>query len=451
LVELRGGIKIEPSSDEVVKSKGGKPDSGSLDTLKVEVALPKRTGAWKEQTPAPPTGPSRKRVLLAVSYLAGMGLCGVVLAALGSSLNGLAINCGTTSIEVGSVFVARGAGAVTGTLCSANLYRNFNGKIVMGAALVFFAVALVLAPSVTSVRMLHILFGAFGVCTALLDTGCQIQTRKLHGREAGPWLGANTVAFGISGCVVPYIAYLTGSLQRQYAVLSMLSALVLLMVALAPVPSPEEIPPPAIRPKSSTKANRSYTTEFIIAVMVFCLVGGKVTSTAYFTNYVMDTNIIDDQSVHFLLMLLWGGITAGRFAGIQNQRFFNLSALYRHFNVFLIMGAAGMGLLSLFSKKSFVLWLCVAVYGFFNGPTVGFSYDLNNRLTSPSELGTSIVMLGLNTGASLLPFLTAYAWNRIGYISLPVILTMSHIVPLVLIRIAKKVNHIQFQPTVKED
>ena len=38
---------------------------------------------------------------------------------------------------------------------------------------------------------------------AVTDTGCQIMTRKAHGKKAGPWLGANTVTFGIAGAIVP--------------------------------------------------------------------------------------------------------------------------------------------------------------------------------------------------------------------------------------------------------
>ncbi|CAN0056316.1 unnamed protein product, partial [Heterosigma akashiwo] len=184
---------------------GGALEQGLSSPVKVSRQILKSDGE-KDILPAPNDSsplPSRNRVLLSMSYLAGMGVCGIVLAALGSSLNGLATNCGTSAVKVGTVFVARGAGAVAGTLSSARLYNALPGRLVAGTALAFFTVALLATPMITNTRTLHIAFAAFGVCTAVLDTGCQILTRKLHGREAGPWLGANTVAFGISGCVVP--------------------------------------------------------------------------------------------------------------------------------------------------------------------------------------------------------------------------------------------------------
>ena len=49
-------------------------------------------------------------------------------------------------------------------------------------------------------------------------------------------------------------------------------------------------------------------------------------------------------------------------------------------------------------------WAGVAIYGVGNGPCVGFFYDILNRVTETSERGMSVVMLGLNAGASFVPF-----------------------------------------------
>jgi hypothetical protein len=57
------------------------------------------------------------------------------------------------------------------------------------------------------------------------DTGCQIMTRKAHGRNAGPWLGANTVTFGIAGALVPLMELFTSSLIVQFSILASVSFL----------------------------------------------------------------------------------------------------------------------------------------------------------------------------------------------------------------------------------
>mmetsp|Transcript_35356 Transcript_35356/g.61743 ORF Transcript_35356/g.61743 Transcript_35356/m.61743 type:complete len:300 (-) Transcript_35356:643-1542(-) len=119
---------------------GGALEQGLSSPVKVSRQILKSDGE-KDILPAPNDSsplPSRNRVLLSMSYLAGMGVCGIVLAALGSSLNGLATNCGTSAVKVGTVFVARGAGAVAGTLSSARLYNALPGRLVAGTALAFF-------------------------------------------------------------------------------------------------------------------------------------------------------------------------------------------------------------------------------------------------------------------------------------------------------------------------
>lgn len=58
------------------------------------------------------------------------------------------------------------------------------------------------------------------------------------------------------------------------------------------------------------------------------------------------------------------------------------------------------GMLCLLSapNSSWLAWTGIILYGFGNGPCVGYCYDINNRITIPSEFGMSIVMFGLNFG-----------------------------------------------------
>uniref|UniRef100_A0A7S3UWT4 Major facilitator superfamily (MFS) profile domain-containing protein n=1 Tax=Heterosigma akashiwo TaxID=2829 RepID=A0A7S3UWT4_HETAK len=379
------------------------------------------------------------RWLLGIGYMAAMAVCGIVLVALGSSLEDLAENCGTTSVEVGTVFVARGAGAMFGSASSAKVYKMYSGTSVMCSGLFFLAVVLTYMPFLTSTLVLHLCFGALGVCTAMLDTGCQIMTRKLHGREAGPWLGANTVAFGVAGAIVPLISYLTGSLFAQYAILAVFSAANGVLIYITPQPLPHQIPPPAVKKTTAggKPEKQTYEIEMVLSVMVFWLVGGKVTSTAYFTEFVEETDLIPYDDATLLICVLWTAITLGRVAGIQDMRFLDLSKLYNHLLIFLVGGIIGMGMIALFPSLPLALWVGVGLYGFFNGPTVGYIYDLNNRATVPSELGMSIVMLGLNCGASLVPYGTSLLWEYTGAYSLIYIIMFSHIVPIPLMYVAK--------------
>lgn len=151
-----------------------------------------------------------------------------------------ALRADPSDVQVGSVFIARGIGAVLGAIVSSKLYIWMRGNTVMTAVLLFLTFILVYMPFVVSVYVLHGTFFLMGLCTAIIDTGCQIMTRKLHGSHAGPWLGANTVAFGISGALVPLIGYLTGSLYVQYDILSAFACMTAVFLVVLPAPEKYE-------------------------------------------------------------------------------------------------------------------------------------------------------------------------------------------------------------------
>lgn len=235
----------------------------------------------------------RRRYMLGGCYLLAMGVCGIVLVALGSTLTEIAENCGTSATEVGSVFVTRGCGAILGAISSAKLYEVFPGNRVITTTLFGLACLLVYMPWIDQVWQLHLCFGLLGICTAITDTGCQIMTRFVHGPNAGPWLGANTVSFGVSGALVPAIAYATDSLYWQYCTLSAVSvvgAIVLFFAGNVKITRPQRHAPPgkeamegsvAMDPTSQWwefwASCAEYKTEFLVANMVFWLIGGKVT------------------------------------------------------------------------------------------------------------------------------------------------------------------------------
>jgi len=382
------------------------------------------------------------KLSLGIGYMLAMGVCGVVLVALGSSLEDLAENIGLEATDIGTVFIARGCGAIFGAVVSAKIYRWFAGNLVMTVALALIIILLLYLPFNKSYVLLHVYFLFLGFGTAVTDTGCQIMTRKVHGKKAGPWLGANTVAFGISGALVPLIAIVTGSLVLQYYILSAIITGVTIFIFLGPSPDKLGISgQPAGAPKNGKKVPH-YNVEIMLGCMVFCLIGGKVTSTAYLSTYVDDTGVIDTSKESALVLVLWIAITIGRLAGVYDQRFLTNVTLPVHLSIFLIGGFLSMLLVLWYPNSGPVLWIGVAFYGLFNGPCVGYCYDLNNRITFPSEESMAIVMFGLNFGASLVPYLNSVIWTATGSPkTLIVTIFLSMFIPLPLLHMVKYVSY----------
>ena len=393
---------------------------------------------------------------LGIGYMLAMGVCGVVLVALGSSLEDLAENIGLESTDIGTVFIARGVGAIFGAVISAKIYRWFPGNLVMTIALTLIIVLLLSLPFNKSYIILHVYFLFLGLGTAVTDTGCQIMTRKVHGKKAGPWLGANTVAFGISGALVPLIAIITGSLVLQYYILSALIAAITIFIFFGPNPDKLGMsgqPAGAPRNNEPRKKVPHYNVEIMLGCMVFCLIGGKVTSTAYLSTYVDDTGVIDTSNESGLVLVLWIAITIGRLAGVYDQRFLTNVTLPVHLSIFLIGGFLSMLLILWFPNNGPVLWIGVAFYGLFNGPCVGYCYDLNNRITLPSEKSMAIVMFGLNFGASLVPYLNSVIWTATGSPkTLIVTIFLSMFLPLPLLHMVKYVSYDEtYNPLLRKE
>ena len=370
-----------------------------------------------------------------------------MLVALGSTLEQLAEKVGTTSTEIGTVFLARGAGAVLGAIFSAKLYVWFAGNYVMAFSLSGIVIILLFMPYNASLVMLHVYFFLLGLGTAVTDTGCQIMTRKLHGKGAGPWLGANTVCFGISGAFVPLIEIITENLLLQYDAMAAVVCVVVLIILFGPNPEANGRIM-AGGPKKDGKVLKSphYHVEMVISLMVFCFIGGKVTSTAYLDTYVDETGVIEVSMESRLVLVLWIAITIGRLAGVQDQRFLTNKTLPIHLSVLCLGGLLSMLIIIWFPNNASALWVGVAFYGLFNGPCVGYCYDLNNRITYPTEKSMSIVMFGLNFGASLVPYITTLIWGRGGGPkTLIYVIMISMTLPFPLLHVTK---YLSYDPTV---
>ena len=98
-------------------------------------------------------------------------------------------------------------------------------------------------------------------------------------------------------------------------------------------------------------------------------------------------------------------------------------------------GVIGMLCVVVDLKSPVLFWIGIALYGLGNGPCVGYCYDLINRLTTATEEGMSIVMFGLNFGASLVPYITTVIWDRteLQYYALMFITFISMLLPIPLI------------------
>ena len=407
--------------------------------------------------------PDRRELRIrGILYANAMGLCSVVLVALGSTLSNIARRCGTTSTEVGTVFLARGFGMVLGAVLALRLYSPETSfarqRTTVVGAQVSLAGVLFLVPLVSTIWALHLSWGATGLCTALLDTGVQITTRDTHGPARSPfWLAHNTLAFAGGGVLVPLIMMASSVHFAGHDKIEILFACVGLL-ALANAAALWVAPPItqelrrvqsrrdlfkesssyvsllgttpdvdtdgkacAVVPDDDTTTRPLGLVEVLFSVVCFFLFGGKVDATSYLTTYAEETNVIHSGKAPVAVLALWVALIVGRLAGLRLQIAFlqirtasGARWVGQTFMCWLSLGIVGACLIAAAHTRQASFWVGLVVYGVGNGPSIGYCYDLINRISNSSVRGLVVVMLGLNMGSSLVPYATSKVWKYYG-------------------------------------
>ncbi|CAM9594628.1 unnamed protein product [Pylaiella littoralis] len=430
-----------------VHDSGG--GSSSLRDVESIMSSPSRPGSGIFDSMGSRYTSENYRRAVGASYVLTMGISGIVLVALASSLRDLAISLDKTSVQIGAVFLTRGVGAALGNIVSSKLYMWVRGKITIAVALFLLAANLLLVPLAYDVGRLHLNFLSLGFVTAIVDAGCQLMTRRLHGSAAGPWLGANTVSFGLGGALAPLVGLLTGSLMVEYAILA--SAAFLIGCFLVVLPSPDVEPAPReeyiqisqlkvpeglSKPKAFYEANK---IDFYLGGIMFWFMGGRISATAFLRQYADNTSGSSNRSL--LIVCLWLAITFGRIIGLRDQRTLTLAPLYRHAAAVGVGGASVMLVLLVSSRSTAMLWVTVVAFGLFSGPALGYGYDMSTRVSPNPAASTMVAQFGITAGASVVPLLVSFPWWVTGWaFFLPLLVAVSHAVPYVLVRKIRKLH-----------
>eukprot|EP00603_Paraphysomonas_imperforata_P013902 CAMPEP_0114482834 /NCGR_PEP_ID=MMETSP0104-20121206/18511_1 /TAXON_ID=37642 ORGANISM="Paraphysomonas imperforata, Strain PA2" /NCGR_SAMPLE_ID=MMETSP0104 /ASSEMBLY_ACC=CAM_ASM_000202 /LENGTH=202 /DNA_ID=CAMNT_0001658681 /DNA_START=57 /DNA_END=664 /DNA_ORIENTATION=+ len=133
-------------------------------------------------------------------------VCGLIIAALGASIQDVAQNVNRKSTDIASIFVARGIGSIAGSFVSAPIFTDFNA---IKSLIISYAVTvsvLLWIPLISSLAQLHVAYFFIGALTSIISSGSILLLRKIHKDRAGPWLGALGAALVSAGDGGPFSA-----------------------------------------------------------------------------------------------------------------------------------------------------------------------------------------------------------------------------------------------------
>jgi hypothetical protein len=103
------------------------------------------------------------------------------------------------------------------------------------------------------------------------------------------------------------------------------------------------------------KFQSTYIVEYLVAISLFCLVGGQVVFVAYIKEYISRTNILSEIYGTYVLMLFWIFVSAGRLVGVFDQRSISATnVLISHLILCCILGSIAIGFVIHYSTSMIV-------------------------------------------------------------------------------------------------
>ena len=541
-------------------------------------------------------------------------VCGLIIAALGASIQDVAKNVDRKSTDIASIFVARGIGSIFGSFISAPIFTEFNAVKSLILTYVATVVVLLWIPFIDSLTQLHIAYFLIGTVTSIISSGSILLLRKIHMDKAGPWLGALGAALVSAGMIVPCVQMLVNTMMAQfclYCIIIIVAAIWLRMLpcmredVYAPYRGEEmsclrkmscfflgdrETPDLSLSPRMNgrvrpgygpqkpaqlssqplqqshqpvpahtsvnfqqqhetpgnenkslffmtpvasasncssssfytsackelsnfTKSQQDlaamisgnsdsvaciphskshpnyhsmesgevgvgvgvdididdvtqenptdeeeafllesilaadpphYWSDMTISLMILFIIGGSNAFSIYIETYVDDTGILPSQWKAMVLMLFFGAGTVANIIGIFIQMDIGDRRLSQVTAAVLVGGAVGMMLVIGWPEDTTALWIGVTLYGFASAVTVGFCFNIANRLSYPSAKSTSIIMMGSSIGVSLIPYLSSvvYKWYH-SPLTIMYFALVSMLVPIVLLYVAPKFSYLR--------
>ena len=508
-------------------------------------------------------------------------VCGLIIAALGSSIQDVAANVNRASTEIASVFVARGFGSIFGSFISAPIFSNCNAIKALMLSYGVTIIVLLWIPYIFSLVELHVAYFLIGALTSVISSGSILLLRKIHRDKAGPWLGALGAALVSAGMIVPCVQMLGGTLRAQFCLYCAIITLGASWLRVLPcvredVYTPYEgdlgllgkvgniilgdrdapdvtlspsspRPSPRVRRRTSVgKAQQSslqasspavsdmaedkdiffmtpvasaskssssclytkacqelaelksghshndqaptentaflnsknfrdrkhydslengdmectdekgasdphvneepphYWADLTISLMILFIIGGSNAFSIYIETYVDDTGIVSSKWKEMTLMLFFAAGSIANVVGIFIQMDIGDRRLLQVTAGAFLSGLIGMMLVILWPDNARVLWIGIALYGFASAVTVGFCFNIANRLSFPSATSTSIIMMGSSIGVSLIPYVSSlvFRWCQLT-LTIMYFSFISMVIPLVLLFIAPKLSYLQ--------
>ncbi len=354
----------------------------------------------------------KSKRLKTAAYFITLAFLGMIAAALGPALPGLAEHTRTQLSEVSFLLSAFALGQLAGYLAGGQLLDRVAGHPVMGIAVFCAAVALFLVPLIPLLWVLSLVMFLLGACSGMLDIGCNTLLMWVHGHNVGPYINAMHFCFGAGAFFAPMIiAELTersGDISWGFWVLALLGLPA--AIALLAQPSPERCNT-AQHSASQHNARTDYQAVALIALFFFAFIGAELGFGWWIYTYVIELGLGTIVVASYITSLYWGAVALGRLAAVfLSLRFSPRTILWGA----LLGSLASMALILALPDSQTAIWIGTFGAGFTIGPLFPVILAFAERHMPITGRVTSLFFIGTSLGGMFIPWLIGQVFESVG-------------------------------------
>ena len=365
----------------------------------------------------PPIKSANKSALTTAYYLSFIML-GLLAAAEGPALPGLAQNTSTTLDQISLIFVFGALGYLLGSLFSGYVYDRLPGHHVIALTFSLISVCTALIPFIHSLGLLLLVMLVLGIAKSALDVGCNALLMWVHGVHAGPFMNGLHFFFGLGALGAPLILAqvlaLTGGIQGMFWLFATLSLPLAVWLWKLPSPASED----ASREDSADPFPVLPVALLVLALLLY--VGAELGFGNWIYTYAFTLGLGTDITAAYLTSAFWGAFTVGRLFGVW------VSARLKPATILLadLAGClAGLALIMLWPDSAQALWVGAIVLGACMASIFPTTLLLAGEHMRVSGTMTGWFLMGASLGGMSLPWVIGQAFVRIGAQAMPVLVS----------------------------
>jgi FHS family Na+ dependent glucose MFS transporter 1 len=364
-------------------------------------------------TPSSPTDSAATgrsdRISKTIAYYVAFVALGLVTAALGPTLPGLADHTHTLLSQISFLFTARALGYLLGSLLGGRLYDRMPGHPVMAGVLVLMASMLIFVPLIPALWLLTIVLLFVGATEGTLDVGGNALLVWVHGREVGPFMNGLHFFFGVGAFLSPIIiaqaVLLSGDIQWAFWTLALLVLPVALLLARLSSPAAPKIT------QDGPSGQVNILLALIISLFFLLYVGAESSFGGWIYTYATALDLSDKTTAAYLTSVFWGALTAGRLLSIPvAARFRPRAILFGDLAGCLI----SVGVILLWPGSSTVVWIGVFGVGFSMASIFPTMISFAGRHMTLTGRVTAWFFVGSSSGGMILPWVIGQLFESIG-------------------------------------